>query len=86
MAPLRSLFTCESQRLPNELDPAEADRLLNDICSASGERAQLQAMEDFLNRKLARTVAIHPAVVYAVEQLSHAGFAASWRVFKRACP
>jgi len=57
----------------SEIDPAEADRLLNDICSASGEHAQLQAMEEFLNRKLARAVAIHPAVVYAVERLTRAG-------------
>jgi AraC-like DNA-binding protein len=63
----------------SELDPAEADRLLNEICSARGEQAQLQAMEDFLNRKLAKAAPIHPAVVYAVEQLSGAGGAGSIR-------
>lgn len=62
-----------------ELDPAEADHLLNEICSAAGEQAQLHVMEEYLNRKLAQAPAIHPAVSYAIEQLSGSGGVCSVR-------
>jgi AraC-like DNA-binding protein len=54
----------------SELNPGEADRLLNDVCSATGELAQFLVLERYLNRKLKTAAAIHPAVRYAVEQLS----------------
>jgi len=57
----------------SEIHPAEADRLLNDLCSAAGERAQLHAMEQYLNRKLKDAAPIHPAVRYAVDQLLRDG-------------
>jgi AraC-like DNA-binding protein len=59
----------------SDLDPAEADRLLNEICSATGADAQLRAMERYLNEKLVSSAAIHPVVGYAVEQLSRTGAA-----------
>jgi AraC-like DNA-binding protein len=54
----------------NELYPGEADRLLNDLCSARGEHEQIQVVERYLNRKLANAAPVHPALRYAVEQLS----------------
>jgi AraC-like DNA-binding protein len=54
----------------SDLNPGEADRLLNDVCSATDERAQFLEMERYLNRKLKSAAAIHPAVSYAVEHLS----------------
>jgi AraC-like DNA-binding protein len=56
-----------------DLHPAEADRLLNEVCSAPGEEAQLLAVEQYLTRKLNNAAAIHPAVRYAAEQLSREG-------------
>jgi len=57
----------------SDLDRAEADRLLNEICSARGAEAQLRAMERYLNGKLMNAATIHPVVGYGVEQLSRAG-------------
>lgn len=57
----------------SQLYPGEADSLLNDVCSASGESAQFLTLERYLNRKLANAAQIHPAVTYAVEQLSREG-------------
>jgi AraC-like DNA-binding protein len=54
----------------SELNLGEADRLLNDVCSATGELAQFRVLERYLNQKLKTAAAIHPAVRYAVEQLS----------------
>lgn len=54
----------------SDLNPGEADRLLNDVCSATDERAQFLMMERYLNRKLKSAAAIHPAVSYAVEHFS----------------
>jgi AraC-like DNA-binding protein len=54
----------------SDLNPLEADRLLNDVCSAIDERAQFMVLENYLNRKLKSAAAIHPAVKYAVEHLS----------------
>jgi AraC-like DNA-binding protein len=53
--------------------PGEAERLLNDVCSATGERAQFMVIEQYLNRKLAEAAPMHPAVRYAVAQLSAEG-------------
>ena len=63
----------------SELYPGEADRLLNDVCSATGERAQFLAVERYLNRKLTNAAQIHPAVRYAAEQLSGEGAVRSVR-------
>jgi AraC-like DNA-binding protein len=57
----------------SELCPGAADRLLNDVCSAPGEHAQFLVVEQYLIRKLANAPPIHPAVTYAVEQLSREG-------------
>ncbi len=57
----------------SEFCPGEADRLLNDVCSATGEHAQFEVVEQYLIRKLANAAPIHPAVRYAVEQLSREG-------------
>src|SRR5579863_6510946 len=54
----------------SELCAAAADRLLNDLCSATGERDQFLVVERYLIRQLANAAPIHPAVRYAVEQLS----------------
>lgn len=63
----------------SELDPGEADRLLNDVCSRTGEHAQFLAVERYLNQKLANAAPIHPAVRYAVEHLSREGAVSSIR-------
>jgi AraC-like DNA-binding protein len=63
----------------SELYPGEADRLLNDVCSATGELMQFLAVEQYLNQKLTNAAPIHPAVKYAVEQLSREGAVASIR-------
>jgi len=57
----------------SELDPGEADRLLNSVCSAAGEPAQLLAVEQYLMSKLDGAAPLHPAVRYAVRQLSREG-------------
>lgn len=54
----------------SDLYPLESDRLLCDLCSAVGANAQFLVLETYLNRKLKTAAAIHPAVRYAVEQLS----------------
>ncbi len=62
----------------SELHPGEADRLLNDVCSATGEHMQFLVVERYLNRKLTNAAPIHPALRYAVEQLSREGAVDSW--------
>lgn len=57
----------------SELHPGEAERLLNDVCAATDEDAQILTMERYLIRKLANAPPIHPAVRYAVEQMSLGG-------------
>jgi AraC-like DNA-binding protein len=57
----------------SELYPGEADRLLNEACSAKGDQAQILAVERYLAEKLPGAAPIHPAVRYAVEQLSRQG-------------
>jgi AraC-like DNA-binding protein len=54
----------------SDLYPHESDRLLCDLYSAAGADAQSLVLERYLNRKLKTAAAIHPAVRYAVEQLS----------------
>jgi AraC-like DNA-binding protein len=63
----------------NDLYPGEADRLLNDVCSAAGEHAQFLAVERYMNRKLMNAVPIHPVVRYAAGQLSGEGAVRSVR-------
>jgi AraC-like DNA-binding protein len=63
----------------SELYPGEADRLLNEVCSATDEHAQFLVVERYLNRKLTNAAPIHPVVAYAVEQLSSAGAVGSIR-------
>ncbi len=57
----------------SELCYGEADRLLNSVCSARDEQAQLLAVERYLIQKLANASPIHPAVRYGIEQMSRAG-------------
>jgi AraC-like DNA-binding protein len=72
----RAFFPIAAHELHNtdialsELNPAEADRLLNDVCAATGEHAQIQVVERYLNGKLANAAPLHSAVSFAVEQLS----------------
>lgn len=56
-----------------DLDSGEADRLLNELCVARGERAQLQVVENYLHRKVSVASPVPPAIRYAVEQLSRDG-------------
>jgi AraC-like DNA-binding protein len=57
----------------SELNPSEADQLLNEVCSATGEQAQFLVIEEYLKRKLKNAVAAHPAVGYVVDMLSRDG-------------
>jgi len=76
---VRKFFPIAAHELHNtdialsELYPGEADRLLNDVCSAMGEQAQILAVERYLNRRLKNAAPIHPEVSWAVEQLSGEG-------------
>jgi AraC-like DNA-binding protein len=63
----------------SELYPCEADRLLNEVCSAADEPAQFAAMERYLHRKLAKATPLHPTVSYAVKQLTRESAAPSVR-------
>ena len=57
----------------SDLCADEADRLLNETCSARDTSALLMAMEQYLKRRLKDAAPIHPVVRYAVGQLSRAG-------------
>jgi AraC-like DNA-binding protein len=57
----------------SELYPDDADRLLNEVCSATGVQTQFHVVEEYLNRKLKKASPVHPAVEYAIEQLSSEG-------------
>ena len=50
-----------------------AVRLLKKACSAAEGPPQLRVVEQYLNRKLASALPIHPAVSYGVERLSREG-------------
>lgn len=63
----------------SELHPGEADRLLNDVCSRTDEHFQFLVLERYLTRKLTNAAPIHPAVRFAVEQLSREGAVGSIR-------
>jgi AraC-like DNA-binding protein len=54
----------------HDIYPGEAERLLNELCFARGEDAQLLVVERYLLRKLKAAIPIHPAVRYAIDQLS----------------
>jgi AraC-like DNA-binding protein len=56
-----------------DLNRAEADGLLNRICSAASEHAQFRVVEEYLRDKLALGVETHPAIDYAVEQFARLG-------------
>ena len=56
-----------------DLYPSEADRLLNEVCSATGSDAQFLVVERYLRRKLTDAAPVHPAVKYGAEQLSREG-------------
>jgi len=81
----RMFFPIAAQELHNldialrELRPDEADRLLNDACSASGERARFLAVEQYLKRKLKDAAPPHPVVSYAAGRLSGGGGVSSIR-------
>jgi AraC-like DNA-binding protein len=72
----RMLFPVAAHELHNndvalsEIFPVEADRLLNEVCSAAGEDAQFLVIEQYLSRKLKDAAPLHPAVSYAIERLS----------------
>ncbi|HVT97429.1 MAG TPA: helix-turn-helix domain-containing protein [Acidobacteriaceae bacterium] len=66
-----------------ELYPSEADRLLNEVCSAAGEEARLRVVEEYLRQRLMRAAPIPPAVNYAVRQLSSAGGVRRVRAIQR---
>lgn len=57
----------------SDLCAGEADRLLNEACSAPDTAALFASVERYLSRKLRDAVPIHPAVRYSVEQLSRTG-------------
>jgi AraC-like DNA-binding protein len=81
----RMLFPVAAHELHNvdlalrELCPKDADRLINDACSAIGERARFRVVEQYLKEKLKNAVPPHAAVAYAVGQLSHGGGVSSIR-------
>ncbi|UWZ82472.1 AraC family transcriptional regulator [Occallatibacter riparius] len=60
-----------------DLDRGDANRLLNDVCSAVGIDAEFRALERYLHMKLAEARPLHPAIRYAVDQLSREGVSAS---------
>jgi AraC-like DNA-binding protein len=72
----RNFFSVAAHELHNtdislsDLNASDADRLLNDVCSEKLEPAQFQVLERYLTQRLKHVVAIHPAVRYAVEELS----------------
>jgi len=72
----RMFFPVSAHELHNtdialsKIHRGDADRLLNDVCSVTGEHAQLLMVEQYLNQKLRNAAPIHPAVRYAVEQLT----------------
>ncbi len=74
----RALFRVAAHELHNadlalgDLDRGEADRLLNQVCSASGEQA-LATMQRYLTGKLGGAAPIPPAMRYAAAQLSRKG-------------
>lgn len=82
---MRLFFPITAHELHNrdialrELSSAEADRLLNQLCSAVGEPARFQVMERYLMQKLKAAAPIPPAVRYGVAQLSRVGVAPSVR-------
>ena len=57
----------------SDLIPGEADRLLNDMCSARDPEAQFRVMEDYLSLKVAAAPPIHPAIDYAVRRFKRPG-------------
>ena len=57
----------------SDLYPEDAERLLDDVCTATDEQAQFLAVERYLCGKLTDASPIHPAVSYAVDQLSREG-------------
>lgn len=54
----------------HDICPDEAERLLNELCFARSEDTQFLVVERYLLRKMKTATAIHPAVRYAIEQLS----------------
>jgi AraC-like DNA-binding protein len=52
---------------------AEADRLLNEVCGAPDAYSQTLIVERYLQTKFSNAPPVHPAIQYAVEQLSSEG-------------
>ena len=75
----RVFFSVAAHELHNtdialsDLHPNEANRLLNEVCSAANEPEQFRTLERYLNRKLANAAPMHPAIWHAIEQLSREG-------------
>ena len=57
----------------------EANRLLNQVCSAAGIPAEFLVLERYLQMKLAQASPLHPAIRYAVHQISRDGLISSVR-------
>jgi AraC-like DNA-binding protein len=82
----RMFFPVAAHELQNsdvslcELYPNEADRLLNDVCSATSAELQFRQVEQYLCGKLAKAVPIHPAVELAIHQLSGRGMPSVRRI------
>ena len=56
-----------------DLEPLDADQLLNDLCQETDPWALFRTAERYLMRKLKSAPPIHPVVEYAVWQLSSPG-------------
>jgi uncharacterized protein DUF6597 len=57
----------------SQLNPSEADQLLNEVCAAPAPRAQIRKVEQYLMRKLVNAVPLHSAICHAVGVLSREG-------------
>jgi AraC-like DNA-binding protein len=61
----------------SDFDRDEANRLLNEVCSAGDIPSEFLALERYLDMKLAQAVPPHPLIRYAVDQLSREGVVSS---------
>lgn len=72
----RMFFPVAAHELQNndvalhDICPGEAERFLNELSFARSEDEQFLVVERYLLRKMKTAIAIHPAVRYAIDQLS----------------
>jgi AraC-like DNA-binding protein len=57
----------------SELNPGEADQLLNEVCAAPDARTQIHKVEEYLMQKLVKAEPMHAAIGHAVGLLSREG-------------